>query len=133
MTAPDSQEDSFQPPKYFQDFVEMRREEIAVERSQQDVQKLEIEKAHEYAMKALETQFADRERTFTLLGADRKRTHYLLFAAFFVSIIFVSIALATGNKDIVGKTIELAVIAGGGFGGGYAYATHKAKDNLESQ
>lgn len=112
-------------PDIVASLLENQREDISVEKKRIQASQKEQENAHQYALKALEAQYASQKALWKHVSDDRKRSHTYTFVIVILVILFLALALFIGYKDIVIELIKLIAIGFGGFGGGYAYATSR--------
>jgi hypothetical protein len=131
------------PPVVVQ-FLENQKQELAVRAQEAEVQRLQIdnerlkiEKAHEYAMKAVDLQAQDRREERDSDGKGISKVLVLLGLAVVGVLAFFGYALFSNKDQMILEILRILVYAGGGGGIGYAIghkqSADQAKTNTEQQ
>lgn len=123
------------PPIVVQ-FLENQKQELTIRAQEAEVQRLrianerlEIEKAHEYSMKAVDLQAQDRREERESDGKGLGRTLRLVGLVVLGLFGFFGYALYANKDQLILEILRIVLYAGGGGGVGYAVGKSKRDEN----
>lgn len=100
--------------------LEVRAQEADIERRRVENERYQIEKAHEYAMRALDVQVKDRAEERKFDGTITTKAFRALTIVALGVIAFFLYALYDDRDQLILEILRVVVYAGGGGGIGYA-------------
>lgn len=107
---------------------ELRQREIDVQRMRAESERKQVERAHEYSLKALESQAKDRQDERQHNSRNSKLGFWVILLALAGVIYFFGYALYADKDQLILEVVKAVLYAGGGGGLGYAIGRVKRGD-----
>ncbi len=115
------------------EFIELQKEQVSIRREEISLDKQQVENTHQYALRNLDAQVADRESARKFGTSGRRDRLMLSGVLMFLLISFVGVAMYLNKDQIALEIIKgVGLLAAGAFGG-YSYGSRKPKNTKSEE
>lgn len=113
------------PPEWFEKFLEVQQQELRVRSEEVGVRKTEADHAHEFSIKSLDAEAADRKDEREKKLEEHRNRHRLAILGMIIAAAVLAFLVWQGKDKLAEEIVKAAVyVVSAGFGG-YAWGKHK--------
>lgn len=119
-------------PEIFRDFFNVRRNELALEQRRIDKEEKADERAHAYAMAALEARKTENKELRGIYATGNLIRNVTIAVAVLLVILLVFYCIHTGRTEFAVELIKTIALLVGGLGAGYVFGHRKGRQDAAS-
>ena len=113
--------------------LEVRQQEIEVQRFTAETERKKVDNAQEYSLRALSAEVADRKDEREHEGKATGYGFRISLVAIIGTIVLMGYALYANKDQLILEAVKVLALAGGGGGVGYVLGFKKGKETAEAE